>query len=161
VRCRYAIAVAALAGSAPSLAGAAGTPKGTELEAKAFLVQAGAPALAFFPTRAPSHYAFESYSVTGSPPGLDLAFSDTRFSANPTEMREHEISFDASFVTKRSCADEATKRLHVGGTTVYTQAHLVWRCVAIRGGRLVRESASGPAPAATLAVLVAYARPGA
>jgi hypothetical protein len=158
VRCRCAIAVVAFAGSLSTLAAAAGTPKGTELEAKAFLVQAGAPGLGFFPTRAPLHYVFESYSVTGSPPGLDLAFSDTRFIANPTEMREHEITFDTSFLNKRSCVDGATKHLHVGGTTIYDAGHLVWRCVTIAGGRLVRESASGPASAATLAVLVAYAR---
>jgi hypothetical protein len=163
MRCTRSLTVVAVAGALSAAAGASVTPKAVQVQAKTFLVQIGAAGLGFAPTRLPPHYAYESFSVTGSPAGLDLSFADQRLISNPTKMREHEISFDTSYVPNRArtCPAEARNTLQSGGTTLYFDKASVWRCVSTAHGHMVKESVngSGIVPRASLAVLVASAVP--
>ena len=142
-------------------AAAAVTPKAIAAQAKSLLTQICAPELALSPTRLPAHYAYESFSVTGTPAGLDLSYADQRFTANPTILRVHEISFDTSYLPKHAttCARPGTSTLRVSGMTIYYDKSLVWRCTRTPHGRLVEESANGRLPRAALASLVASAAP--
>src|SRR5215510_12494842 len=72
-----------LAASGPALAAAPAVPRSDQLRLKAILVQVGAPDLALVPTSLPAHYAFESYSVSGFPLGLDVSLIDERFLKTP------------------------------------------------------------------------------
>ncbi len=154
------IGLSLVALAAPAAARAASVPKGEQLEAKAFLASAGAPDLAYFPARLPAHFAFESYSVSGSPLNLDLSFRNLHFIANPDVMRVHEVSFDASYLAGGSCGAGAHGTAKIGGVTVYESAKKVWRCLRSARGHNVKVEASGPAPLSSLGILVAYARPG-
>ena len=125
---------------------------------KALLVQVGAPDLALVPTSLPTHFAFESYSVTGSPLGLDVSLADQRFLKTPTQARVHEISFDTAYF-KGSCSSRSRKTFRVGSSTVYSDGQTLWRCLRTSRGRLVKTSAHGRLAATELAALVVSARP--
>ncbi len=166
---RRLLAIAVLAVAAASLGAAVAlsaapaspvVPKGAELELKALLLQIGAPALGVVPTRLPAHYAFESYTVTGTPPGIDVSFTDQRFLKTDAIARAHEISFDTSYHrgAPATCGAKSRKTLRVTGVPVYSGQGTVWRCVSAAHGRVVQLTASGHAPAAALALLVASAR---
>src|SRR5207302_2783517 len=96
---RYTVASAlvALTAACPALAAAPVVPKSDQHTLKALLVQIGAPDLALLPTSLPAHIVFQSYSVTGSPFGLDVTFTDRRFLKTATEARTHEISVDNAY----------------------------------------------------------------
>lgn len=160
MRVRALASAAVAAGFLGQAAGAAIVPAAAATQAKAFLGQLGALGLAFAPARLPAHYAYESFSVTGSPPGLDVSFADGRFIANPTVMRVHEISFDTSFLGRAaSCGSGSRGTLQVSGVRVYSRAEEVWRCLVSSRGKKIRLSASGRLPAASLALLIVSARP--
>jgi hypothetical protein len=142
----------------PVLAATPAVPRSDQQQMRTLLVQVGAPDLALVPTSLPAHFAFESYSVTGTPPGLDVSFADRRFLDTPTHARLHEISFDTDYL-KGSCPTRSRKTFQVGRTTVYTTGTTVWRCRATTRGRFVRTSARGHLAPAALAILVASARP--
>jgi hypothetical protein len=147
-----------LAASGPALAAAPAVPRSDQRTLKALLVQVGAPDLALVPTSLPAHFAFESYSVTGSPLGLDVSLTDQRFLKTPTQARVYEISFDTAFF-KGSCSSGSRKTLRVGSSRVYSDGTTVWRCLRTSRGRLVRTSAHGRLAATALAALVVSARP--
>jgi hypothetical protein len=154
------IALVAFAGAMCGTAEATPTPPGVQAEAKALLGQMGALDLALVPTRVPPHYAFESYSITGDPPGLNVSFADQRLIASSTKTHEHEISFDTSYLARgRACSAQAKRNLRVAGTTIYVAGTTVWRCVKAQRGRVVKEAASGRASTGALALVVASARP--
>jgi len=137
-------------------------PAAAEAQAKGFLGQIGAPALGLLPVHLPSHYAYESFSVTGSPASLDVSFADGRFIATPSETRLHEISFDTSYAhgSATSCSKGSRATVRVSGVLLYSRSGEVWRCiVAARGGAVIKVSASGRIPAATLALLLVSVRP--
>jgi hypothetical protein len=159
-RVRHALASAflVLVASAPALAAAPAVPRHYQLQLKALLVQTGAPGLALVPTSLPAHYAFESFSVTGSPFGLDVSLTDQRFLKTRAQARLHEISFDTEYL-KGSCASRSRKTLRVGGGRIYSDGTTVWRCLRTSRGRLVKASAHGPLAATQLAVLIVSARP--
>jgi hypothetical protein len=150
-----------LAASGPALAAAPVVPRSDQRQLKALLLQIGARDLALVPTSLPAHFAFESYSVTGSPPGLDVSLTDQRFLKTPTQARVHEISFDTAYSkgALRSCSSKSQRTLRVGGRTVYSDGTTVWRCLPTPRGRLVKTSAHGRLAATALAALVASARP--
>jgi hypothetical protein len=137
------------------------TPKAAQQTIRFLLRQIGAPDVALVPTRVPPHFAFESYSVTGSPPGLDVTFADQRFLKSADQARQHEISFDTQYLgrTPRGCAAGSRTTLRVVGVAVYANRTTVWRCTTTARGHLVKVSASGPASHPALAVLVVSARP--
>ncbi len=153
------LAALVVAGSS-SAAAASATPASIKLEIKALLSQIGAGELAIVPTRLPRHFAYESYSVTGSPMALDVSFADRRFMATSDQAREHGISFNASYFKQAlsRCGTGARKTFRVAGVKVYSDGATVWRCVLTRG-RVVKEAANGRAADTALAMLVLYARP--
>jgi hypothetical protein len=125
---------------------------------KSILGQIGASDLAVLPTRVPPHYAFESYSVTGSPPGINVSLTDLRHVASPAESIRYEISYDTEYHAGR-CAAGSRKTLRIGEVPVYSDDTTVWRCVKGKRGRLVKASAHGRLGRNALAALVASARP--
>ena len=148
----------ALATSGSALAAAPVVPSRDQSQLKALLAQIGAPDLALVPTAAPAHYAFESYSVSGSPVGLDVSLIDQRLLKNQNKARQYEISFDTTYLRGR-CASRSRTTLRIGGTRVYSDGTTVWRCVRTSRRRLVKTSANGRLAVAKLAVLVVSARP--
>jgi hypothetical protein len=158
MRHTLALVLLVLAASGSALAAVPAVPRSDQRQLKALLVQVGAPDLALVPTRLPAHFAFESYSVTGSPLGLDVSLADQRFLKTPTQARLYEISFDTSY-SRGSCSSRSRKTLRVGGRTVYSDGTTVWQCVRTSRGRLVRTSAHGRLGATALAALVVSARP--
>ena len=151
--------VCVLAASGSALAAAPAVPRTAQHELKALLVQIGAPDLALVPTRLPAHFAFESFSVTGSPPGLDVSLADQRFLKTREQARQHEISFDTAYFkgALRRCSSSSRKTFRVGSSTVYSDGKTVWRCVRTTSGRAVKTSANGPLAVTALATLVASA----
>ncbi len=133
-------------------------PTRDQLQIKALLVQTGAPDLALVPTSLPSHYVFESFSVTGSPLSLDVSLRDQRSLKIGAQAKANEISFDTVYF-KGGCSSGSRRTLRVGGSMVYNAGTSVWRCVRTSRGRLVKESAHGPLAATELAVLVVSASP--
>jgi len=158
VRHTLASVLLVLAASGPALAATPPVPRGVQLQLKALLVQVGAPDLALVPTSLPAHFAFESYSVSGSPLGLDVSLIDQRFLTTRAQARLHEISFDTAYL-EGSCSSRSRKTLRVGSRTFYSDGTTVWRCLRTSRGRLVRTSAHGPLAATALAALVVSARP--
>jgi hypothetical protein len=160
---RHALATVALALAAAGAATAAppAVPRSEQQQLKALLTQLGAPDLAVVPTRLPTHFAFESFSVTGTPTGLDISLTDQRYVGNPTKTRIHEISFDTAYFEQKiaACARKARRTLYVAGSAVYSDGSTVWRCLRARDGRVVTASAHGLVPTNLLAELVAAARP--
>jgi hypothetical protein len=152
------VVLVVLALSGPALAAAPAVPRSHQRMLKALLVRIGAPDLALVPTSLPPHYAFESYSVTGSPAGLDVSLTDQRFLKNREQARLHEISFDTAYF-RGSCSSRSRTTLRVGGSRIYSDGTTVWRCLRASRDRLVRTSAHGPLAAAALAALVVSARP--
>ncbi len=126
---------------------------------KSLLSQIGARDLAIVPTRLPAHFAFESFSVTGSPTGLDVSLTDRRLRDDATKARTYEISFDDTYFARplRACASKASRTLRVYGTRVFSDGSSVWRCIRTPRGRIARISAHGRLPDKALAVLVASA----
>ena len=127
------------------------TPIAQQQQIGSTIASLGARDLAFVPTRAPRHYAFESYSITGSPTSLEIVFSDQRFISTATLARKHEIEFTASYVKGplSSCAAGALKTLALTGGPVYWNGTSAWRCVLVSPGRgrLLKLSATGAAVA--------------
>jgi hypothetical protein len=136
-------------------------PAGEQAQLAALLSQLGATELALVPTRLPSHYAFESFSVTGTPPGLDVSLVDQRYLADPTQARVREISFDTAYYNRPpgTCGRRANRALRLGHTTVYSDGSVVWRCLSTPRGRVVTVSAHGRLAPAALAALIASAQP--
>jgi len=161
VRRALAAFAVALAAAGAALAADPAVPLGEQRQLGALLTQIGAPDLAFVPTRLPPHFAFASFSVTGTPRGLDVSFADQRYAGNPTKARVHEISFDTAFFerTIATCSRRARRTLHVSGGAVFSDGSRVWRCVRARDGRVIVASAHGLMPVGALAGLVASARP--
>jgi len=141
-----------------ALAAKPAIPKSEQSQMKAVLRQIGAGDLALVPTSLPPHFAFESFSITGSPLGIDVSLTDQRFLKTPTAARVHEISFDAAYF-KGTCSRNSRQTLRVASEAVYTDGKTVWRCVRTSKGHLVRMSAHGLLANTALAVLVASARP--
>jgi hypothetical protein len=160
MRRRRALALAFLAVVAAPAAAAQVTPDSVRAQAQGLLGSVGASDLAVFPTRLPAHYAYDSYSVTGSPPSFNVTFADKRFEASSAQLGQHALSFDASYFRGKQCANGASETLRVGGIKLYADATLVWRCIATPH-HVVVESAHGRAAKASLAIIVAYARPAA
>ncbi len=133
-------------------------PASEQRQIKAVLARIGAGDLALVPTTLPKHYAFESFSVTGSPLGVDVSLTDQRFLKNPTIARLHEISFDAAYF-KGTCSAKSRQTLRVASRAVYTDGTSVWRCTRTPKGHLVRMSAHGRLADTALALLVASAQP--
>jgi len=158
------LVLAAGAGSLAVRAGAApnapAVPAEARVQARAFLKEIGGSDLVFFPTRLPTRYAYQSYSVTGAPLGLDLAFIDPHYTSNATKIHKHEITFDVGYQGKAPCSSGSHGVFRVGGLRLFRTNTMVWRCVQSAGGKKVKESATGNVGAAKLAVLVASARPG-
>jgi hypothetical protein len=154
-------AAAALAAVGSAVAAGPAVPPGEQQQLAALLSQLGAAELALVPTRLPSHYAFESFSVTGTPAGLDVSLIDQRLLANPTEARVREISFDTAYYTRPlgTCGRRAHRRFRLGHTTVYSDGGAVWRCLSTPRRRAVIVSAHGHLAPATLAALIASAQP--
>lgn len=154
----FAVALAAAGGA---LAADPAVPLGEQRQLRALLTQIGAPDLAFVPTQVPPHFAFASFSVTGTPRGLDVSFADRRYAGNPTKARVQEISFDTAYFepTIASCSRRARRTLHISGRAVFSDGSRVWRCVRVREGRVIVASAHGLMSVGALAVLVASARP--
>ena len=154
-------ALLAVASAAPALAAGPATPRADQLAIKTLLGQIGASDLALVPTRLPAHFAFESFSVTGSPLGLDIALADQRFVKTSAEARAHEISFDAAYFKgdPARCSSNSRKTLRVGSNTVYSNGTSVWRCLRTSRGRLVKASARGGLTETSLAALVVSAVP--
>lgn len=161
-----------IAGIGAALAAAAGLgasaaapkqliPPAVQFEVRAVLGQLGAKRLEVAPTRLPAHYAFESYSVTGQPPGLDVSFADQRHIKDPNKTHALEISFDSSFLKGAlgTCGAKSRRTLRVGGTEIFVSGSTVWRCLASGKGAPVRVAATGKLGPQALALLVAYARP--
>ncbi len=125
------------------------------------LAQLGAPDLARVPTRLPRHYAFESYSVTAHPLGLDVSFADQRFINDPTKTHEYEISFDTSYVSGSApnCSANAKRTSRVAGTTVYIAGNTVWHCAETQRGKLLKDTANGRTSHTNLALIVLSVRP--
>jgi hypothetical protein len=153
--------VCALAASAPALAAGPAVPRPEQRQLKAFLVRLGAPDLALVPTSLPAHYAFESFSVTGSPVGLDVSVADQRFIKTPTEARAHEISFDTRYFkgVPARCSSGSRRTVEVGGRSVYCSGQSVWWCLRSSRGHVVRTSAHGRLAVTALAAFVVSARP--
>jgi hypothetical protein len=149
--------VCVLAACGSALASAPTVPRAAQSQLKALLVQIGAPDLALVPTRLPAHFAFESFSVTGSPPGLDVSLLDQRFLKTQAQARQHEISFDTAYFkgALRSCSSSSRKTFRVDSSTVYSDGKTVWRCLRTTSGRVVRTSANGRLAQTALATLVA------
>jgi hypothetical protein len=158
VRRGIAVAICALAANGPAFAATPIVPQSQLVQLRSLLASVGAADLVVLPTRAPAHYKFESYSVTGSPAGLDLSLADQRHVATPTQTMRYEISYDTAYVAGR-CSARSKNTVRVGGTPVYSDGRTVWRCVRGSRGRLVKASAHGPARQQALATLVASARP--
>jgi hypothetical protein len=158
MRTVLALATLALATCGAARAAAPVVPTDVQRQLKVFLAQLGAADLAFVPTRLPSHYAFESYSVTGSPVGLDVSLLDQRLLRTPARARVSEVSFDTAYVKGR-CSSKSRKILRVGSSRVYSDGTTVWQCSRTPRGRLVRTSAHGRLAPAALAALVVSARP--
>jgi hypothetical protein len=155
-----ALAVAILAaGVAASGALAGATPAPDRLQAQAILDSLHAKDLEIFPTRVPTHFVYDSYSVTASPPSLNVTFADSRHESNPAELGEYALSFDASYFRGKACKNGASHTLRVGGVTMYEDANLVWRCVNGTHHPIV-ISAHGRAAKQALATIVAYAKAG-
>ena len=150
-----------LAAGGSALAAAPVVPRTHQRELKALLVQIGAPDLALVPTSLPPHFAFESYSVTGTPPGLDVSLVDQRFVKTPKQATLHAISFDSAYFRGAlgSCSSRSRKTLRVHSGTVYSDGTTVWQCLRTSGGRVVRTSANGRLAESALATFVASARP--
>ena len=144
--------------SGAALAAGPAVPKSEQSQMKAVLVQIGAADLALVPTSLPPHFAFESFSVTGSPLGIDVSLTDQRYLKTPTVARLHEISFDAAYF-KGTCSAKSRQTLRVESQAVYTDGQNVWRCLRTSKGHLVRMSAHGRLDDKELAVLVASAQP--
>jgi hypothetical protein len=143
-----------------SAAGAAAkpaVPRFQQLELKAILSQIGAPDLAVVPTALPPHFGFESFSVTGTPPGLDVSLTDQRFIKTPKQAIQHEVLYDSAYLkgAADSCSSRSRKTLQVNGSTVYSDGKTVWRCLRSSRGRLVKTSAHGHLGESALASLVA------
>ena len=153
--------VVVLAASGSALAAAPVVPRTHQHELKALLVQIGAPDLALVPTSLPAHFAFESYSVTGSPPGLDVALVDQRFLKTPRLATLHAINYDNAYFEGGlgSCSSGSRKTLRVDSGMVYSDGTTVWRCLRTSRGRVVRTSANGRLAESALAKFVASARP--
>src|SRR5271154_576086 len=79
-------------------------PTEARAQAIALLQEIGGKDLSFFPTRLPSRFTFQSYSVTGTPLDLDLAFVDGRFTSNAKKILQHEIAFDVGYLGKKVCS---------------------------------------------------------
>ena len=152
--------VVALAATGSAQAAAPVVPTTHQRELKALLVQIGAPDLALVPTSVPAHFAYESYSVTGSPPGLDVSLVDQRYVRNPKQAPLHAISFDSAYFKGAlgSCSSRSRKTLRVGSATVYSDGTTVWRCLRTSRGRVVRTSANGRLAQSALAAFVMSAR---
>ena len=151
-----------LAASGSALAAAAPlVPTTPQRELKALLVQIGAPDLALVPTSRPAHFAYESYSVTGSPPGLNVSLIDQRFVKAPQLAVLHAINYDSAYFKGGlgNCSSGSRKTFHVGGGAVYSDGTTVWRCVLTSRGRVVRTSADGRLAESALATFVASVRP--
>jgi len=157
----FAFVFLALAASDCALAAAPPVPRTQQRELKALLAQIGAPDLALVPTSAPAHFGFESYSVSGSPPGLDVSLTDTRFRKTEAQTLQHEISFDSAYFTRplRLCASGSRETLKVGGHVLYSDGGSVWRCLRSARGRVVITAAHGHLGLPALGALVVSARP--
>ena len=144
----------------PALAAISPVPRTQQQELKALLTQIGAPDLALVPTVAPAHFGYESYSVSGSPPGLDVSLTDKRFRKTQAEALAHEISFDSAYLkgTVRSCSNGARETVKVGRKLLYSNGGSVWRCFRTARGRVVITAAHGHLSLPGLAALVASAR---
>ena len=155
------VALAALCGAASALAASPTTPRADQLAIKSLLGRIGAPDLALVPTRLPAHFAFESFSVTGSPVGLEISLADQRFLKTPAEARLHEITLGTAYLKGglARCGSSARKTLRAGSMTVYSDGTSVWRCLRGSRGRIVKASARGRLADTALATLVASARP--
>jgi hypothetical protein len=110
------------------------------------------------PTSLPPHFAFQSFSITGSPVGLDVSITDKRLLKDPNKALAYEVSFDTHYL-KGTCSSRSRGTLSVGGRTVYTDGATVWQCVRSARGRQVLTSAHGRLAAAALGALVVSARP--
>jgi hypothetical protein len=146
----------ALAAAGSALA-APVVPANQLAQLRAILASVGAGDLMVVPTRTPTYYAFESSSVTGDPPGLNVSLADRRHLKSPTEARRYEVSYDTAYLAGR-CAARSRKTLRVAGTPVYSDGTTVWRCLKGSRGRLVKVSAHGRLGEKALAGLVASAR---
>jgi hypothetical protein len=154
-------AAAALAVVGSAVAAGPAVPAGEQAQLAALLGQLGATELALVPTRLPSHYAFESFSVTGTPAGLDVSLIDQRYLADPTAARVREISFDTAYYNGPlgTCGRRASRAFRLGRTTVYSDGSAVWRCLSTPRRRAVIVSAHGRLAPGALAALIASARP--
>jgi hypothetical protein len=135
------------------------TPVGVQQQLSMLLAQFGARDLALTPTRLPVHYQYESFSISGSPAGIDLTYVDQRFLKDATIAHQHEIGFDSGYLGGPSrCASGSRTSFRENGTVIYAGApggvKSVWRCVAGSHGRDVKLSAHGPVPDRELAVLL-------
>ena len=155
------VALVALAGAASALAAGPATPRADQLAIKSLLGRIGAPDLALVPTRLPAHFAFESFSVRGSPVGLEISLADQRFLRTPTEARLHEINLATAYFDGglARCSSSSRKTLRIRSMTVYSDKRSVWRCLRTSRGRIVKASAHGPLANTALATLVASERP--
>ena len=155
-----ATALAVLAVGASSASGATpAVPAFEQQQIKALLTQVGFADLAFAPTRLPPHFGFESYSVGGSPAGLNVTFLDQRFAATPAQAHAHEFSLDVGYLAHgTSCNAGAKTTARIVGVTVYSNAARAWRCFATGHGRIARAVVSGNATRAALAAVVASVR---
>jgi len=143
--------------AAGSALGAAVVPQNQLAQLRTILTSVGAADLVVLPARPPAYYVFESSSVTGDPPGLNLSLVDRRHLKSPTEARRYEISYDTAYLAGR-CSAHSRKTFRVGRTPVYSDGTNVWRCLKGSRGRLVKASAHGRLGEKALAALVASAR---
>jgi hypothetical protein len=159
VRNILASVVCVLAACASAQAAVPVVPRYVQLQARNLLGQMGASGLALVPTSVPRHFAFESYSVTSSPPGLEVTFVDQRFLKTQAEARRHEIGFETAYFkgALRSCSSGSRRSVRLGRTTVYSDGTTVWRCARTASGRVVRTSASGRLAESALAAFVVSA----
>ena len=157
ILCVGAGALASWAGAAPN---APAVPTEARAQARIFLQEIGGPDLLFLPTRLPTRYAYQSYSVTGTPLDLDLAFVDQQYTSNSTKIREHEILFDVTYLGKAPCSRGSQGVMTAQGMRLFHTRTKVWRCVASASGKQVKETATGNIGSTKLAVLVTSAKRG-
>jgi hypothetical protein len=136
------------------------TPQADQLAIRGLLVQLGAADVGVVPTLAPAHFQFMSYSVSGSPPGLNVSFADARYSTTAASARAHAISYESTYFTggPTRCGASSDETLRVHGEPVYVSSQSVWRCLTGPHGRVLKLSASGAATANQLAALLVSAR---
>lgn len=134
---RLAVA-AAVAGTLAAGAAAASTPPvplATQVQ-----IRKAAPAVAFVPTRLPSHYRFRAFSASRSTGTLALRFADPRYAG-----RSHRLLFSARRFAAplERCSDGGQKTLQMDGNRVYADVDVVWRCQRTPAGIVVKITVSG------------------